>query len=456
MGTMPDAGRDALNPDLLARLGRLGVSLGTGDIQAPTPPDPEGLLQKAAWTEGDSSGRDPDSVSDSDSPARLPIEVAVPGSVVQREAGSCYISTARRALDDLHAGELLGAALEASTHSLAGLAGDSELSGLDISRTAFLDTETTGLSGGAGSYAFLIGVGRYIDSTFQVRQFFMRGPGEEAAQLAEVADWIADCRSLVTFNGRSFDMPLLETRCVLHRRAPFLSGAPHLDLLPVSRRLWRLRLESCALTALERDILGLERQDDVPGWMIPYRYFRYQQDGDARPLVGIFHHNALDILSMVSLLTRVARTYGEPESTLAHAEDWFSLARAYERAAEVERAMAACETALAAGLPPDQAERAWQTLGLIAKRAGAWDRAIPLWQNLAETGADLPRRFYPFEELAKYWEHRAEPRDLVQALAWAERGRAAIEAGQLRPRRGPRTALAEIEHRIARLQRRLA
>ena len=442
---MPDSGAGRIDPDLAARLARLGVSVGVEGIRAPDPParDPHTLR-----------GGDPDGdEAFAGSPARLPIEEAVPGREQRREEGACYVSTAYRALDELHAGERLGDALAACTDSLAALAGDAALSGIDLARTAFLDTETTGLMGGTGTYAFLIGVGRFVDQGFQVRQFFMRGPGEERVQLAEVADWIAPCTSLVTFNGRSYDMPLLATRCTLHRRPAFLVGAPHLDLLPAARRLWRLRLESCALTALEREVLGLARQDDVPGWMIPYRYFRYQQDGDARPLVGIFEHNALDILSMVSLLSRVARVYRQPDEALAHAEDWFSLARAYERAGEPARALAACRRALDQGLPAESAARAWEAMGLIARRAGDWPTATGIWRELTE--AEANRRLYPFEELAKYWEHRAEPRDLDQALTWTRRALDRLAAGDLRPRRGARGAQAQLEHRIGRLERRL-
>ncbi len=434
------------DPDLVDRLAKLGVSVGAQGIPRPEPP----VRDPGAATGGDEAAARPGA---SGSPAVLPIEEAVPGRVVERAGGSCYVSTLYRAPDEEHAGERIDAVLGACRQSLAALSGDDSVVELDLERTAFLDTETTGLMGGAGTYAFLIGVGRFVDGAFQLRQFFMRDAGEEAAQLAEVADWIADCRGLVSFNGRSYDMPLLGTRCTLHRRPAFLAGAPHLDLLPAARRLWRLRLESCALTALERDILGLARQDDVPGWMVPYRYFRYQQEGDARPLVGVFEHNALDILSMLSLTARMARVYGQPEAGVDHAEDWWSLARAYERAGDPDRAMAACEEALGRGLAEDQAERAWETLGLVAKRAGDWEKATDIWRQVIEGGRS--RRVHAFEELAKYWEHRAEPRDLPRALDWSLRARQAVEAGELRPRRGRRRALGELDHRIERLRGRI-
>lgn len=474
MGKAPDG-------ELLARLERLGVQLGTGGIAGPgrgagrggadgtygtertdrthgaDDPDPSLEIddpQPAPEASHSSFSSYRSRVSpDAPHPAVLPLEAALPGADWPHQNSRCWVTGARRPLDDRHAEELLTAGLTASTGSLADLAGDPALAGMDLERTAFLDTETTGLAGGAGTYAFLIGIGRVEGGCFHVRQFFMRHPGEESAQLAAVAEWLDGCSGLVTFNGRSFDMPLLATRCTVHRRRPFLDGAPHLDLLPAARRVWRRRLDSCSLTSLEREVFNTHRQDDVPGWLIPYRYFRYQQDGDARPLVGIFHHNLLDILTMVSLTARLARAWQAPEDTLAHGLDWLSLARRYELSGDPVRAMSACEGALQRGLSPAETDEALHQLSLIARRAGDWTRATGVWQGL--TAEAQPRRLFPFEELAKYWEHRASPPDLPRALAISEEARDRVASGALRPRRGVHPALAQLDHRIARLRRRL-
>ena len=441
MGQAPDG-------DLLARLARLGVQLGTGGIARPERSGDDGT-DATQRTSRSFLSHEPQASH----LAVLPLEEALPGADWPHLSSRCWVTGARRPLDDRHADELLEAGLTASTSSLAALAGDPALAGMDLERTAFLDTETTGLAGGAGTYAFLIGIGRLEGGCFHVRQFFMRHPGEEQAQLAAVAEWLEGCSALVTFNGRSFDMPLLASRCTVHRRRPFLDGAPHLDLLPAARRVWRRRLDSCSLTSLEREIFSTHRQDDVPGWLIPYRYFRYQQDGDARPLVGIFHHNLLDILTMVSLTARLARAWQAPEDTLDHGLDWLSLARRYELSGDPARAIAACEGALTRGLTPAEADEARQQLALIARRSGDWQRATGIWRELAAEAQ--PRRLYPFEELAKYWEHRASPPDLARALAISEEAREHVAAGALRPRRGVRLGLAELDHRIARLRRRL-
>lgn len=414
-----------MSPELIERLRALGVTIGppaslpeTGPISRP-------------------------------SPAVLPIEAAVPGRDVANEHGRCYVSDARHTVDEDHAGVPLVHGRSASTASLAALARDASLADVDLARAAYLDTETTGLAGGAGTYAFLIGIGRYVEDTFQVRQFFMRDPSEERAQLAEAADWLSGASALVTFNGKSFDVPLLSTRYALHRMGSPLAKLPHLDLLTPARRVWKRRLASCALQALEAQVFGLERVDDVPGWLVPERYFRYQQDGDARPLVGIFHHNALDVLTMVSLTTRLAQAYGEPHGAVEHGHDWLSLATQYALADRPADALAAADTALARGLPPQETEEAYRLIADVAKRSGDWPRALAAWSSVADS--PRPGRLYPFEELAKYHEHQARAPEA--ALAIVERARGLVESGALRPRRGRTRALRELDHRLARLRR---
>ena len=166
---------------------------------------------------------------------------------------------------------------------------------------AFLDTETTGLAGGSGTIAFLIGVGRITPEGFRVRQFFLREHGEEASALEALAGHLRQFRVMVTYNGKAFDQPLLETRYRMARaRTPF-GGLSHLDLLFGARRLWKLRLESCRLVELERRILGVEREGDVPGAMIPQLYFESLRAGNADGLAPVFYHNALDILTLACL-----------------------------------------------------------------------------------------------------------------------------------------------------------
>ncbi len=469
---MPSQRASSPDPELVARLARLGVSLGTAGLPGPErsggTPQQGDAADSAPPLGAGAAGRDrparfdpADRAAPWDAPASeagweasldaAPIEGVLAGAVAANAHGRCFVHAHARAADESYGGAALGEALTASTRSLAELTGRAALADVDMARAAFVDTETTGLSGGAGTYAFLVGVGRFVDDRFEVRQFFMRDPGEERAQLAEVADWVGGCTAVVTFNGRAFDLPLLASRYAFHRALPPFPDDRHLDLLHPARRLWRRRLVSCALQSLERHILGLEREGDVPGWLIPGRYLDYQRTGDARPLAPVFEHNQLDILSMVGLVTHLARAYGEPAAALAHGEDWLSLARTYAARGDWRRVIDACGDALATGLAGADADEAQYHLAMAAKRLGEWDRAVAVWT--AQVAVHPPRRLYPFEELAKYWEHRAPEADPARALAYAERARGLVAGGQVRPRRGRATALVDLDHRVARLRR---
>lgn len=421
----PDCGGSVGARNWLERLARLGVRLGGEGVR------PERSARPASpW----------------------PIEEVVPGRWVQNAYGRCYVSVALRSTEARHGVVRLADWFDESAEALAMLANDPSLAGLDMSAAVFLDTETTGLVGGSGTYAFLIGMGRFDGPSFRVDQVFMADPSQEAAQLAQVAELVADSSWLITFNGRGFDLPLLATRYRLQRRTFPLEGRPHLDLLPVARRLFRRRLSSCALASLESWVLGVQRSNDVPGWMVPTRYFDYQHDGDARPLAPVFQHNVTDIVSMVSLATHLGRAFRRPSEVLRHAEDWLSLARCYSRYGLWAEAAAAGEAAFQAACHRAAAEEALHWLGQAARRCGEWQRAASAWQELIDLGcAELG----PFEELAKYYEHYAPQRDPRRALAVVERAQALLGAGRLRPSRGVSAAARDLERRRLRLLRKL-
>src|SRR6185295_19247036 len=179
---------------------------------------------------------------------------------------------------------------------------------------AFLDTETTGLAGGSGTCAFLVGVGRITAEGFRVRQFFMRDYCEEASLLDALTRHLAPFRVLITYNGQTFDQPLLETRYRLNRSRPPFGKLQHLYLLHGARRLWKLRYESCRLVDLESQVLGFERDGDVPGALIPYLYFEYLRTHRAGRLLPVFHHNATDILTLACLTGIVPLAFKDPEN----------------------------------------------------------------------------------------------------------------------------------------------
>ena len=306
-------------------------------------------------------------------------------------------------------------------------------------RWAFLDTETTGLAGGTGTCAFLIGVGSIEPEGFRLRQFFMRDFGEEASVLARLREYLERFDVLVTYNGKSYDQPLLETRYRLARARDPFSHMEHLDLLFGARRLWKLRLESCRLVDLENQILGVEREGDLPGEMIPYCYFEFLRTKQAFRLVPIFHHNALDILSLACLTAIVPFAFRRPEEApLRHGADLVGLARWLRRAGREPEALAALRRAVDLGLPDPILFPALWDVAALEKRAGREDAALRVFTDLA--ACRNPYRVRALIALACHQEHRR--RDHAAALETTLSALALADTPQLR-------------HREARLRKRL-
>lgn len=314
-------------------------------------------------------------------------------------------------------------------------------------RWAFLDTETTGLMGGSGTYAFLIGVGSIHDRGFRVRQFFMRDYGEERSQLAALADYLARFDVLITYNGKTFDQPLLETRYMMSRaRHPF-GRLEHLDLLFGARRLWKLRLENCRLTYLENQILGVERHGDLPGEMIPYYYFEFVRTQCALSLAPIFHHNVMDIVTLACLTALVPRVFRDPAGVaVRHGADLLGLSRwliTQERAAE---ALGLMRRAVEIGLPDALLFRTLLDIALLEKKEDNEAAAIEIFSDL--TASPNPCRARAYEELAKYYEHREK--NFAMALEMT-RGALAVAGIAADPRL--RARMKRLEARSARAPR---
>lgn len=337
-------------------------------------------------------------------------------------------------------GSLDLAALEEMPADLLGAISGGEVRPSPPARWAFLDTETTGLAGGSGTYAFLIGVGRITPEGFRVRQFFMREHGEEPSLLYALADHLAGFDVLITYNGKTYDQPLLETRFRMARARPPFERLAHVDLLFGARRLWKLRFESCRLVELENRVLGFERQGDLPGEMIPYVYFEYLRTREAFRMVPIFRHNALDILTLACLTSIVPWAFRSPEeASLGHGAELVGLARWLRAAERVEEALAVYRRAVEAGLADRLLFAAlWETAAL-EKRLGREEAAVEVFRDLSSS--PNPYRVAALIELAKHYEHRR--RDFQEAL---ELTRAAIAIEDS----------AELRHREARLVRRCA
>jgi len=343
-------------------------------------------------------------------------------------------------------------------HASAGVSNlQSPLSNLPLSKFAFLDTETSGLSGGTGTYAFLVGVARFVDDKFILQQFFMRDPAEEPALLEGLANFLAPCKALVTFNGKAFDAPLLRTRYTLHDIPCPFSEFAHLDLLPLARRLWRDRLESRALKYLEEHVLGLTRSsDEVPGYEIPWLYFDYLRTGDARPLSGVFYHNAMDVVAMAALLTHMNEMMQNPyDGKVQDGLDFIALGKLFEDLGHWDEAARLFERGLEShpstgsgqGLNESDFGVAVKRLSILQKKRGDMGEAIRLWEEAAQQG-----HLYAFIELAKHHEHKT--RDIKAALKWTKSARKQVERAEL-PVYMQKYWVNELEHRLARLQKKI-
>jgi uncharacterized protein YprB with RNaseH-like and TPR domain len=318
----------------------------------------------------------------------------LPGAEVRTEFGTHWETrtTAR------HHGDFRFTNLaELSPAALAAICG-AEAGAVDLQRIAFLDTETTGLAGGAGTFAFLIGLGRLRGDEFEVRQFFLRDFAEEASALHAVAAELAAADLLVTYNGKAYDEPLLASRYVMARLRPPFGRLPHLDLLHSARRLWKLRFDSCRLVELEAQILGHSRVGDVPGSAIPQLYFDYLRTRRPGRLAAVLRHNALDILSLAALTAILPGRFSNT-ATASHAAEMVGLGR-------------------------------W----LIAQGQG--EEAVPLFEAAIRTiefdRLAAARRRDVFTHLAKHYEHRR--RDCARALEMALEA-AALDDAEVHRRR---------------------
>ena len=309
----------------------------------------------------------------------------------------------------------------------------------------FLDLETTGLAGGTGTYAFLAGIGTLEETGFRVRQLFLATPAREAEWLETLDGLVPEGAGFVTYNGRRFDLPLLQTRAILARRPGFRPGSPHLDLLGLARSLWRCSLPSCRLGEVERSILGVQREaSDVPGWQIPSLYAEFLSTGDASPMEGVFLHNRLDILSLAALKSHVGRLVageGNQGQELLLAGDLWSSRGDCRRAEGLWRA--ALED-------PESRGEAMTRLAGLAKQGRQWESAVDLWEgarSLCRPSLSV------LEELAKAYEHRLH--NLGEAMERAQEGLRQGESRRAMP--GPAWARERQEwlRRIERLRKKI-
>ncbi|MGE5592053.1 MAG: ribonuclease H-like domain-containing protein [Bacillota bacterium] len=383
-----------------------------------------------------------------------PPEEVLGGRLVDTPHGPTLVVERDYPLSYAHGNAPLEGALAVEGRPLSQLLRRRDESSWDWTQAAFFDTETTGLAGGAGTYIFLAGVGRIEEGRFHLTQFFLRDYSEEDAWLWAVEEHLNRFSHLVTFNGKSFDWPLLVTRFTLQRRRPPQAGQDHLDLLHPARRIWRERLQQCNLTALEQGVLDFQRQGDVPGALIPPLYFQYLRSADVSPLVPVLEHNRLDILAMAALVGRLGSILADPLAADLHSADLYSLGRHCELEGESRDAIACYEAALSReDLPQGTRVKLWRNLSALYKRQRQDDEAVSLWRTLIDRR--LTGSLWPYVELAKYYEHRARDLEAARQVVRLALEQAVTRRALLRlPDNDP--TLEDLRHRLTRLERRIA
>jgi uncharacterized protein len=319
-----------------------------------------------------------------------------------------------------------------------------ELLGGTNGQTLFLDLETTGLAGGAGTYAFLVGCGWFDGGVFRLRQFFLADFGAERALLEAFGELTGNLACVVTYNGKTFDLPLLETRFSLQRMPTPFAEVAHVDMLHPARRMWRHEEVECRLTYLEQALCGHERESDVPGFEIPSRYFQYVRSGDARPLQAVLEHNRLDIVSLAMLTARAAQLLEDGPSAAMAGREAFGLGRLYERAGLIDDALAAYRRASGAVAGTTRVE-ALRATAIMLRRLRRYEEAAGTWRDLLAAPECSPAYAREASEaLAVHHEHRA--RDLEVARNFA---------AQSLSLQGTTARQQATRHRLARLDRKL-
>lgn len=346
----------------------------------------------------------------------VPLADLVPGEETSNEAGAFFCASRLAGGATRHGRFCVRDLAPLDMGRIAVLANDPLLQGFDYRDALFFDTETTGLAGGTGTVAFLIGLGWFAGDGFVTRQLFARDYAEERATLLDLISLLGERRFLVSFNGKAFDANLLASRFIMNRLHNPLAALPHLDLLHCARRLLSHRLADRRLGALEAAVLGFEREGDIPGSEIPQRYFDWLRRRDGRLMADVFEHNRLDILSLAALAAHLTELIDpEREDSSRHPGDRLAAARLFLARNRHDEAVHLLDPLCRCSLP-DAAREAARELSLHHKRSGRWTDAAAVWEEMLRRD---PRDLFALLELAKWHEHHR--RDFAQALALTQR-----------------------------------
>ena len=344
----------------------------------------------------------------------IALEKIVRGEEMENKYGRFFLVSDIMPGNCRHGKRNICEALNLDMHAAALLAGDYTLSEYRCEEGLFLDTETTGLSGGTGTMAFLIGLGWFEDGAFHIRQIFARDFSEERAALSYLAEITAQKKFLVTFNGKAFDINLLTSRFIMNRLKSGIAELSHLDLLHPSRRILGHRLENSRLGTLEAEVLGVFREGDIPGCEIPQRYFDWLKQRDGRLLEAIFEHNKLDVISMATLTAHLTEILcAKQEVHNSHADDYLAAARFLFKRRDTERAGKILDVFNENAVGGELSAISKKELASLCKRTGRWEEATQIWQEILEIS---PFDFAAVSEMAKWLEHHARDCNAAKML----------------------------------------
>ncbi len=389
------------------------------------------------------------------------------GAVSENRYGKFVIMEKRFDLNHKHGKVRLASCLEHKDNVLARLCfskssvpkTSSSSITFDLKETVFIDCETTGLAGGVGTYAFLVGIGYFSagskgeDHEFLIRQYFMRDFHEEEAVLFAVSQELQNFKSLASYNGKCYDLPLLENRCVVNRIDFDSTTWFHLDLLFPSRRLWKRRIQDCSLSNVEQQILDVEREIDIASYLIPQIYFDYLRSGSIDELIPVFHHNIYDILSLVGLSVFISQAIGDFRvAGIEDPIDLYSLGRSHFSMGNYHESIACFENALSKDMPTEWRQVVYINLAYAYKRTGNLKQAAQIWRHLLRE--KFPFNFYVYEELEKYYEHKEK--DYPQAMSIVEKATGCLNMNSHSSSNfNYRRALESLEYRRSRLERKI-
>ncbi len=365
----------------------------------------------------------------------------VEGEYVSTHFGDIFVGKVRYHKEDKHGKIPLLSIRDVSDDWMSRWGKFSRPKKFNYRKTIFVDTETSGLAGAGGTIAFLIGIGYFYRNEFRVEQFFADSHSREEGMLDLVADFVEPFDTLVTFNGKTFDIPLLETRYLLKRKQSTFITMDHLDLLHPSRQLWNLTLEDCKLQTIEKKLLKFQRVDDLPGSEVPEAYFRYIRYHDPDPLFKVFKHNADDIASLVVLTYLLWKQTNGIEETKDPSVA-FSRGKIFRRYNQPEKAIGSMETAIQHESSSHRRMLIRSHLSMLYKSKRDWVNAVTVWKEMIDEA--VPFYLLPYVELAKYYEHRIK--DIPQAKLVAEMALERIPPHHTR-------GIDELHYRLDRLRR---